>query len=757
MPLRSIRRLALAALVLLGPARAVWPQGIIIDRRPTVPIARSFEVREVTIDAQVRDQVSEVRVAQTFHNPGSWPLEAEFVFPLPEEGAIQNFVLMVDGKELTGRLLPKDEARRIYEDIVRTKRDPALLEYMGRGLFRTSVFPIPAGADRTVTMRYTQLCKRDRDVVEFAYPLGTQKFTAKPIQRLAIDLRIESRDPIKTLYSPTYDARISRRDDHEARVSLELRDVVPTVDFRLLATLAEGTLGATVLSVRPSGAEDGYFLLLASPQVKALDDRPRPKTVVFVLDRSGSMSGKKIEQARKAVRFVLDNLRDDDTFNIVVYDDRVETFAPELQRYGARTRAEAERFVENIRAGGSTNIDSALRTALGMIQDDERPNYLLFLTDGLPTAGETRELTIAENCRQANARHARIFVFGVGFDVNARLLDRISGGNHGTSVYVKPDEDIETHVARFYAKMTSPVLSDVRIELSGTDVNRTYPRDIPDLFEGGQLVWVGRYREPGRTTVRLSGKVGGERRSFEFPAELAGTARGSSYDFVEKLWAVRRVGEIIDQIDLHGRNKELTDELVALSTRYGILTPYTSFLADENEPLHALRAQAGRADRLLRELEQSAGEVGVAQRAAKQDFLAATRAAAPTAPAPGGAGFGAAPRRNALAPGLMTRGGRMGAARGMGGRGDPQKDASSNIRQVGAKTFYRKGDRWIDSAVRPEEAAQALVIKQFSDAFFELARNQAAEMNQYLTFDEPVTVRLNGKVYRIEPADRPEP
>src|SRR4051794_28298467 len=197
-------RLVLAlALVAIGGALAPRPapaQGLIIDHRPNVPVARTYEVREVAVDARIRDQVAEVQVSQTFHNPGSFQIDAEYLFPIPDEGAIENFVLMVDGREMPGRLLPKDEARRIYEEIVRTKRDPALLEYMGRGLYRTSVFPIPPGADRKVTMRYTQLCRRDRDVVEFAYPFGTQKFTAKPIQRLTLTLRIESKDAIKSIY-----------------------------------------------------------------------------------------------------------------------------------------------------------------------------------------------------------------------------------------------------------------------------------------------------------------------------------------------------------------------------------------------------------------------------------------------------------------------------------------------------------------------------------------------------------------------------
>jgi Ca-activated chloride channel family protein len=754
-------------------------QGFIIDRRPSFPIARTYEIREVGIDAKVRDQVAEVQISQVFHNPGSFQIESEFLFPLPEDGAVQSFVLLVDGRELPGRLMNKDEARRIYEEIVRSKRDPALLEYMGRGLYRTSVFPIPPGADRKVTMRYTQLCKRDRDVIEFAYPLSTQKFTSKPIVRLAINLSIQSKDAIKSVYCPSDDARIDRLGDRDVRVSLERHDVIPSADFRLVYTLNEGALGASVISYRPSYGDDGYFLLFASPAVKAPDTRPQPKTVVFVLDRSGSMAGKKIEQARRALKSVLNNLREDDLFNIVVYDDRVESFKPELERYSSRIREEAERFVDNIREGGSTNIDSALKTALGLIRDDSRPNYILFLTDGLPTAGETQELRIAENCRQANPRRARVFCFGLGFDVNARLLDRLSGGNSGTSEYVKPDEDIEAHVGRFYSKMTSPVLADLRVELTGIDVNRTYPRDLPDLFEGGQIVWVGRYRQSGRTTLRITGKIGGERRSFDFPAELADSDRGATYDFVERIWATRRVGYLIDQIDLSGQNRELVDELVNLSTKYGILTPYTSFLADERVPLHAAFNNVRRARESLSALGATSGSFAVAQRDLKQQYMSADKPGlmygmnGAASPAVGAGGYG----MSRMMGGMAGRGGASqgpaqtlarsadASAAGRGAYNFPEaqlaearpisaQSPQARLKQVGSKTFYFKENRWIDSTVKPDEDAKAKVIRQFSDEFFSLARSQSAELNQYLTFTEPVTLKLAGVVYRVEPAGK---
>lgn len=739
--------------VLLVPASMARGQGLIIDRAWNRPVSRPYEVRAVEVDATVRDQVAEVRVAQTFHNPGSTTIDAEYLFPLPEEGAIEGFVLMVDGKELPGRLLPKEEARRIYEEIVRSRRDPALLEYVGRGAYRASVFPIPAGADRTVTLRYTQLCRRDRDVVEFAHPLGGGTGSGKPVGKLAVRLQLRSRDPIKSVYSPTDDATIRRDGDREATVTLDRRDVVPNGDFRLVYTLAEGAVGAHVLSYRPESSEDGYFLLLASPAVRPPDATPPPKSVVFVIDRSGSMAGKKMEQARSALASSLNNLRDGDSFAIVAYDDRVETFSDGMRTFNSESRAEAARYVANLREGGSTNIDGALKTAFGLLKDADRsrPAYVVFMTDGLPTAGETKEVAIAANARSANTSKARLFAFGVGYDVNARLLDRLGGGNAGTSEYVKPDDDIERAVGRFTAKLTSPALANLSITMPGTDLNRTYPRDLPDLFDGGQLAWVGRYTRSGPTTLRLEGQVGGDRRSFEFPVELAAAGRGPTLDYVAKLWATRRIGDIIDQIDLHGPNKELTDELVSLGTKHGILTPYTSFLADERVQLHAAAANSTRAGVELKQLGEVSGMSGVVQRGQKQAYNRADRALSLRDP------FDSLAMQPAPA-GAMGRsgGGGMGLGSAYGtpasGPAAAKPDRGPTVRNVGDKTFFRKGNRWVDTAIKPEDESKAVVVEQFGDAFFDLVRSLPASSNRYLSFDDAVTVELDGKIYQVDPA-----
>jgi Ca-activated chloride channel family protein len=405
-----------------------------------------------------------------------------------------------------------------------------------------------------------------------------------------------------------------------------------------------------------------------------------------------------------------------------------------------------------------------------MLKDRSHPSYVIFLTDGLPTAGETNEAAIAKHAKEANDAHARLFAFGVGYDVNARLLDRLSGGNGGTSEYVKPEQDIESSVSRFFRKLTSPVLSELKITFDGVDINRSYPRDIPDLFEGGQIVWVGRYRDPRDRDAKLviTGRVDDEEKRMKFDARLAGAGEGGQYRFVETLWAVRRVGYLIDQIDLNGRNRELTDELVELSKRYGILTPYTSFLADERVGLQASADLYRRANESLDSLSVVQGPRGVAQRDYKGRYQNADRAGASAAYAGADAGRAQEAQQQVNAA-LVGRQPAQGGGGGLGAMSSrPAANAApvitedsegkttvvSNVRRVGDKTFFKRGERWVDAAVTPELESKAVSIEQFSDGYFDLARKQTPEMNQYLTFEEPVTVNLGGQVYKIDRAKK---
>ncbi len=746
------------ALTAIGLASSALAQGLLVDVRPDQAIRlprpipwphplpqppASYKIDALEVHADLDDQIARVQVSQTFQNTGSQTMEVCFVFPLPYDGAIDQLTLLVDGKEYEARLLSKEEARRRYEEIVHKNRDPALLEWIGTGMFQTSVFPIPAGAKRTVTLRYSQLCRKNYGLTDFIFPLSTAKYTCEPLEKLTIRLSVESREPIKNVYSATHSVKIDRPDNTHAVVTYEATKTVPGEDFRLFFDSGEGSVGANLVSYRPDDDQDGYFLLLASPEIKAADDQPVSKTVVFVVDRSGSMSGEKIEQAKGAARFVLNNLREGDLFNVVAYDSEIAAFRPELQRFNDETRAAALGFVDGLYAGGSTDIDGALKRALGMLADSSRPTYVLFLTDGLPTAGETGETEIAKHSEEENNVRARVFAFGVGYDVNSRLLDKLARTNFGLSQYVRPNEDIETAISALYRKIGAPVMTDVHVTvdvqaLNGLSppVNRLYPKGAFDLFAGDQVVLVGRYNQSGTGKVKFRGNVAGKEQSFDFPAELVAKSDDDTNAFVAKLWATRRVGEIIDEIDLKGRNEELVNELVALATEHGILTPYTSFLADETSDFRDLTRNRGTTLLEVESLERSSGRYAFSQRSAKAVLQRADQAPAAAADLHG-----------------LGDGARSASESASGGRVfyyDAENDrqvAAENIRQIGRKTFFQRGDRWVDSSVTEEDEKNARQIERYSREFFALAERYGKHVNQYQAIDEPMVVKLDGQTY----------
>ncbi|MEC8509227.1 MAG: VWA domain-containing protein, partial [Planctomycetota bacterium] len=365
-------------------------------------------------------------------------------------------------------------------------------------------------------------------LTDYLIPLATAKYTTRPIEELNIQIRLESSEKLKTIYSPTFPLDVTRAGKRTATIKVHQKQCLPASDFRLLFDTSGQAIGASLLTHWPKDDDEGYFMLLASPEVKQNRQDALPKDIIFVVDRSGSMTGKKIDQVKDSLRFVVNQLSQGDRFDIVSYSTDIEIFKPRLQAFNEETRQQALGYIEGLYAGGSTNISGALEAAFDLLQKSDRPQYVVFLTDGLPTAGVTQEAKIVEQTRETNQSRARLLSLGVGYDVNSRLLDRLTRANRGQSEYVRPDENIESYIGRLYGRIASPVLTDVSIEFLKTEdrlitanlVNRLYPRELPDLFQGEQLVVAGRYTQAGAVTVRIQGKVNTEAASFEFPLNL---------------------------------------------------------------------------------------------------------------------------------------------------------------------------------------------------------------------------------------------
>lgn len=716
---------------------------IVIDRWPRpLPVPeqqqQSYKIKEVAMNVNLNDQVAKVQVSQTFVNTGNVQMEVSFVFPLPYDGAVESLTFMVDDKEYAAKLLDATEARGIYESYVRRNIDPALMEWIGTGMFKTSVFPVPPGKERKVTLKYSQLCTKQNGVTEFVFPLRAAKYTDKPVETVSLKVNVNSTANLKNVYSPSHPAQMERPDNKHATLSYEGSNEIPQSDFRLLFDVGDKALGASVLSYRPDDKEDGYYLMLVSPEIKKQEDLAiAKKQVIVVLDRSGSMSGKKIEQGKNALKYVLNNLRQDDLFNVIAYDSIVESFKPELQKFNDETRKEAIGWVEGIYAGGSTNISGGLKAALSQLKDESTPAYVIFLTDGLPTTGETKLPAIVEGAKEQNKVRARIFTFGVGYDLNAKLLEKLAREGFGQSAYVRPEDDIEESVSTLYNKIGSPVMTDIAINWEvpehkveeGPVVNRQYPKDSYDLFMGEQLVMVGRYSKPASGKVIIKGKVGDKEETLDFQGGLVEKSNDETNAFIEKLWAMRRIGQIIDEIDLVGKNQELITELVDLSKRHGIMTPYTSFLAEE--PGVAPVGPGPIAWRGRRELEEKAdravdalkaaegGASGVAQRDFKEQL------------------------RNAAAPAAQ-----LGAAKYRAADKDEEVTVAS-VQNVGNKTFFYRGDTWVDSTITDEQLKHQKQIERYSKEYFDLAAKHGKDVAKYLAIEGKVSLRLGDEVYQF--------
>ncbi|MBP9093274.1 VWA domain-containing protein, partial [bacterium] len=309
------------------------------------------------------------------------------------------------------------------------------------------------------------------------------------------------------------------------------------------------------------------------------------KDIVLVADTSGSMQGEKMEQCKKALKYVVNSLSPADRFGLVNFSTDAESFRSSLAAATPENKKAAVAFIDDLEARGGTNIGDALHTGISLLKEETtRPAYLVMMTDGEPTVGETATANILKLA--ANKKDIRLFDFGVGYDVNTRLLNKLSESHHGTSQYLEPGENLETALSSFYDKIKSPVLSDVNIAYNGITVKDTYPRQVKDVFAGSQVLLLGRYKGSGQANVVVSGKINGVAKAFSFPLGFEASQTGHS--FLPKLWAMRRIAYLTEVAQENGNTKEVVDEIVALSKKHGIISAFTSFLATDPNENHRL-------------------------------------------------------------------------------------------------------------------------------------------------------------------------
>jgi Ca-activated chloride channel family protein len=577
--------------VLIACGGAARAHGLLIPEDKTLPpLAMLNHKVAITLD----DQIALTRVEQTFRNHTDRQLEATYVFPVPKGASVHRFSMWVDGKETRGELVEAHKARDLYTAIVRRTQDPALLEYLGNDLLRLRVFPVLPHADQRVALSFASVAPKEGRLVEYVYPLKTDGKATATLENFSITATIKSEHAVSNVYSPTHAISLRRNNDKEVAVAFDKEQGLLDKDFQLFYATGDKDVGLTALTHRPLSGDKGYFTLLISPRVAMPKQYQVPRDVVLVLDTSGSMRGAKMEQARKALKYCLENLAPGDRFGLINFATVVNRYEDRLLPASGEQVGRAKKWVEELEATGGTAINDALASALELRTGEEGRSFtVVFFTDGQPTIGETEPGKILKNTLAKNTANTRIFTFGVGDDVNATMLDQLAERTRALSTYVRPAEDIENKVSGLYSKISNPVLTNLKLSASNDiRLSEIYPPELPDLFHGSQLVVLGRYSGQGPAALKLTGRVGKEAKEFvyewTFPEKT-----GEEREFVEQLWARRKVGYMLDQIRANGERKELVDEVIRLAKKYGIATPYTSYLIVPDGPVPVVNRGAG--------------------------------------------------------------------------------------------------------------------------------------------------------------------
>ena len=579
----------------LDSINVIIPQSRVICYPCPRPLPQPVQISGVNVNVNIQQQIATTTMEISLRNDAPRPQEAQMLVPVPDGATIRSFGFDGVSKEPNAKILPKAEAEAIYRSIVNKLRDPALLEFAGYNLVRSSAFPIQPNKIQKVTLVYENLLPADGERIDYVLP-RSESFASQSIP-WQITVEIDAKQPISTVYSPTHLITTTRVGKDRARISLGDNTRLEPGSFRLSYLTEKNGLTATLLAYPDASVGGGYFLLLAGvPATRPEKSVSIKREVTIVLDRSGSMAGEKIEQARAAALQVVNALEDGESFNIIDYSDSVSSFAEKAVVKNSTSIEEARSYIRRIRDGGGTNIHDAMIEALRPQPTAKTLPLVLFLTDGLPTVGERSEAGIRNAVKNANKFNRRIFSFGVGFDVNAPLLNAMATEARGASTFVLPKEDVESKVSQVFRRLSGPVLSDPKLtmfdpkgEITTRAVKDLLPNELNDLFEGDQLVLLGQYQGEAPLRFKINGNYLGTPRSFEFKFNVDNATTRNSY--VPRLWANRKIAYLIDQIrqmgaernQSQGRTKEIVDEIVRLSTKFGILTEYTSFLATEND------------------------------------------------------------------------------------------------------------------------------------------------------------------------------
>jgi Ca-activated chloride channel family protein len=568
----------------------------------------ALPLAHTSVEAEVSGHLTRVWVTQYFTNPLAHPIEAVYVFPLPQMAAVDDMEMHIGERVIRGDMKRREEARQVYEEARRQGKTASLLEQERPNIFTQSVANILPGDKIRIRIRYVEDLKYEDGGYEFTFPMvvgprfmpGTASGkrgtgwsgdtdqvpdasrisppSLKPGERsghdIAVTLRIDAGVPVEEIKSPSHDIQVDKKSKSTAEVTLAPHDTLPNKDLIVRFRTAGKRLETAALF--HSSDLGRFFMLIFQPEASPRAENIAARELVFVLDCSGSMSGSPITKSKEAMRIALKAMREGDTFQIIKFSDHARGFAKAPVPNTPDNLKRALQFIDQMRGTGGTQMIEGIKAALDYPVADGRLRIVAFMTDGY-IGNDTQILAEVEKRIQPNTR---LFSFGIGSSVNRYLLDRMSEVGRGYVTYVRQDEPADKAIERFYRRIETPVLVDIdiKVDKGKVELEEMFPARLPDLFAGQPLVVFGRYKGHGKATVSVTGKRGTN--PFRQDLKLSFPEDDERNSVLGTLWARNRIRYFMDKM-VHGEDQDIVAQVVELAIKFRIMSRYTSFVAVE--------------------------------------------------------------------------------------------------------------------------------------------------------------------------------
>lgn len=539
------------------------------------PILISHKVNVV-----IQKSTAEVTVEQDFFNSGKMPVEGYFYFPLPEGASFEHLKVQPDREEPSITVLTSKESWVELEALLQKYLDPALLQYSYENLIKCKLNPMDSKKHRKIILTYRQSLSEENGLYKFNYALKKHwlmnpDFRPRSSQKRFVEMQvsIQTDEPVKILYSPTHHLDIEYRDQHLVKIGVT-SELNESGNFVLFFSSANQPLDACMLTYKSGSQNEGFFMLLMSPDHDVPLYKLNNKDVVFVLDLSKSMRGKKIQQVKNAIKYAIRKLNRGDRFNIVAFNNSVKVFKYELVPAKIYEK-EAINFVNRLKTVRGANLHEALLAALSVRNPKHRLRYLVLITDGYPTVGVTELREIQKDIRRLNRSKFKIMAFGIGQKVNVELLNKIATDSKG-HFYVIENNQIEPALINFFDHLNSVVFSSIKFDFRNIKTFDRYPDEVASVSLNSNKLVLGRYRFQGKSRLQITANFHKSRRHYSY--DLAFPDENKNHYFIVRLWALRKMGYLLNNLINEKNDQKEIYEIVHLAKSYGLTLPILSYL-----------------------------------------------------------------------------------------------------------------------------------------------------------------------------------